>query len=97
MSLDLISPPLPPSLLCHPQMHRVALKSSSFQSVLGFASRRDTGHCHPEVSTPPPVLSGEREKELGKVNPRPHLNPEGVYLRISDVNCYKLPNSSSSS
>lgn len=56
-------------------MDILASTSSSFQAVLGFPSRRDTGLCHPEVPTSPPVLSGEREKELGKMKLGSHLNP----------------------
>ena len=62
LSLDLISPPLPPPVLSHRQMDILALNSSRLQPLLGSASRRNVGFCHPWVPTPPPLLSGERKR-----------------------------------
>ena len=62
LSLDLISPPLPPPMPSHPQMDTLALNSSRLQPLLGSASRRNVGFCHLWVPTPPPLLSGERKR-----------------------------------
>lgn len=64
-------------MLAHPDGH-TGSKRSSLQSALGFPSRTDAGHCRPEAPTAPPVLSGEGEKELGKMKVGPCLNSELV-------------------